>query len=128
MDQWYVFVGYSYFDGEIVNCSGVIGLCLCELFENMFLIWFGFQINDQFGFGVGLIYQDESFINNFNIVILLVFMCVDVVVFYDVLEMFCIQLNVENLMDDFYFLMLYSIYQVIVGVLLNVCFMISGQF
>lgn len=127
-DQWYVSAGYSHLDGEIVNRSGATGLRPRELPENMFSIWSGFQINDQLGFGAGLTYQDESFINNSNTATLPAFTRVDVAVFYDVSETFRIQLNVENLTDDLYFPTSHSTHQATVGAPLNARLTISGQF
>lgn len=127
-DQWYVSAGYSHLDGEIVNRSGATGLRPRELPENMFSIWSGFQINDQLGFGAGLTYQDESFINNSNTATLPAFTRVDAAVFYDVSETFRIQLNVENLTDDLYFPTSHSTHQATVGAPLNARLTISGQF
>lgn len=39
LEDWYVLVNYSNLDGEIVECFGLIGRMLCELLENMFLVW-----------------------------------------------------------------------------------------
>ena len=63
-DRWFVSAGYSYLDGERVNRSGPTGLRLRELPENMFSIWNNFQATDKLGLGLGLTYQDESFVNN----------------------------------------------------------------
>ena len=65
-NRWFVSAGYSYLDGEQVNRSGKTGLRPRELPENMFSIWNSFQVTDKFGLGLGLTYQDESFINNGN--------------------------------------------------------------
>ncbi|WP_412546917.1 TonB-dependent receptor [Maricaulis sp. MIT060901] len=127
-DQWFVSAGYSRLNGEIVNRNGATGLRPRELPENMFSIWSGFQLNDQFGFGAGLTYQDESFINNSNSAVLPAFTRVDAAVFYDVSDNFRVQLNVENLTDELYFPNSHSTHQATVGAPLNARLTISGQF
>jgi len=127
-DQWFVSAGYSRLNGEIVNRNGATGLRPRELPENMFSIWSGFQLNDQFGFGAGLTYQDESFINNSNSAVLPAFTRVDAAVFYDVSDNFRVQLNVENLTDELYFPTSHSTHQATVGAPLNARLTISGQF
>ncbi|MBO6796015.1 TonB-dependent siderophore receptor [Maricaulis sp.] len=127
-DQWFVSAGYSRLNGEIINRNGATGLRPRELPENMFSIWSGFQLNDQFGFGAGLTYQDESFINNSNSAVLPAFTRVDAAVFYDVSDNFRVQLNVENLTDELYFPTSHSTHQATVGAPLNARLTISGQF
>ncbi len=118
-EVWYVSAGYSYLDGEQVNRSGDTGLRPRELPENMFSIWNNFRVTDQFGFGLGLTYQDESFINNSNTAVLPSYTRVDAAAYYDVTDSFSLQLNVENLTDELYFPNSHSTHQVTVGAPLN---------
>ena len=67
-DAWGVAVGYSYLDGEQVDRSGATGLRLRELPENMFSVWSTYQVTPRIGLGLGLTYQDDSFINQSNTV------------------------------------------------------------
>ncbi|MEM8930722.1 MAG: TonB-dependent siderophore receptor, partial [Acidobacteriota bacterium] len=61
-DRWFISAGYSYLDGE--QADGVRRPR--ELPENMFSVWNSFKVTDLFSLGLGLTYQDESFINNSN--------------------------------------------------------------
>ncbi|MEM8962366.1 MAG: TonB-dependent siderophore receptor, partial [Acidobacteriota bacterium] len=61
-DRWYLSAGYSYLDGE--QADGVRRPR--ELPENMFSLWNTYQVTGRLTLGLGLTYQDESFINNSN--------------------------------------------------------------
>ena len=118
-DWWFISAGYSNLDGEQVNRSGPTGLRPRELPENMFSAWNNFRVTDRFGLGFGLVYQDESFINNSNSAILPSYTRYDAAAYYDVSDMFSIQLNVENLTDKLYFPNAHSTHQATVGEPLN---------
>ena len=102
-NRWFVSAGYSYLEGEQVNRSGKTGLRPRELPENMFSIWNSFQVTDKFGLGLGLTYQDESFINNGNSAVLPSYTRLDASAYYDVSDKLRVQVNVENLTDELYF-------------------------
>ena len=127
-EYWFVSAGYSYLDGEQVNRSGPTGLRPRELPEHMFSIWNSFQVNDQIGLGLGLTYQDDSFINNSNSAVLPGYTRVDAAAYYDVNDRFRVQLNVENLTDTLYFPHAHSTHQASVGRPLNARLSVSGQF
>lgn len=127
-ERWYVSGGYSYLDGEQVDRSGPTGLRPRELPENMFSLWNSFQVTNQFGLGLGLTYQDESFINNGNTAVLPSYTRVDAAAFYDISEDLRIQLNIENLTDETYFPNSHSTHQASVGAPLNARVTISGRF
>lgn len=127
-DQWFITAGYSRLDGEIVNRMGPTGLRPRELPENMFSVWSGFQVNDQLGLGMGVTYQDESFINNSNTATLPSYTRVDAALYYDLSDDFRIQLNAENITDELYFPNSHSTHQASVGAPANVSLTISGQF
>ncbi len=127
-DRWFISSGYSHLDGEQVNRSGPTGLRPRELPENMLSLWNSFQINDRLGLGLGLSYQDESFINNGNSAILPSHTRFDAAVFYDVSNSLRVQLNVENLSDELYFPNSHSTHQATVGAPLNARLTISSRF
>ncbi len=127
-DRWFVSSGYSHLDGEQVNRSGPTGLRPRELPENMLSLWNSFQINDSLGLGLGLSYQDESFINNGNSATLPSYTRFDAAVFYDVSDSLRVQLNVENLSDELYFPNSHSTHQATVGTPLNARLTISSRF
>jgi catecholate siderophore receptor len=118
-DRWFISAGYSYLDGEQVDRFGDTGLRPRELPENTFSIWNRFDVTDRFGFGLGLTYQDESFINNSNTAVLPSYTRIDAAAYYQVSEMLSLQLNIENLTDELYFPHSHSTHQATVGAPLN---------
>lgn len=118
-ENWFISVGYSYLDGEQVNRSGPTGLRPRELPENSFSWWNNFQVTDRFGLGLGMTYQDESFINNSNSARLPSYTRFDAAAYYDVSHSLSLQLNVENLTDELYFPNSHSTHQATVGAPLN---------
>lgn len=125
--RWFVSAGLSFLDGEQVNRSGPTGLRPRELPENMFSLWNSFQVTDRLGLGVGLTYQDDSFINNGNSAVLPRYTRIDAAVYYDVSDKLRIQVNVENLTDELYFPNSHSTHQATVGAPLNARLTISGR-
>jgi len=126
--RWFVSAGYSRLDGEQVDRSGPTGLRPRELPENIFSLWSNFQVTGFLGLGLGLTYQDESFINNGNSAVLPGYTRVDAAAYYDVSDKLRIQVNVENLTDKLYFPNSHSTHQATVGAPLNARLTISGSF
>jgi catecholate siderophore receptor len=126
-ERWFVSAGYSYLDGEQVNRMGPTGLRPIELPEHMFSIWNNFQATDKFGLGLGLTYQDESFIDNANTAVLPSYIRLDAAAYYDVSDKLRLQVNLENLTDELYFPNAHSTHQVSVGAPVNARFSIKGQ-
>ena len=120
--------GYSQLDGEQVNRLGPTGLRPRELPEKMFSIWNTFQANDQIGLSLGLVYQDESYINNSNSAVLPSYTRVDAAAYYDVSEKLRLQINVENLIDELYFPNSHSTHQASVAAPINARFSLNGRF
>ena len=114
-DRWFVSAGYSYLDGKQADGS----LRPRELPENMFSIWNTYQATDRLGLGLGVTYQDESFINNSNTATLPAYTRLDVAAYYDWSDRLRIQLNIENLADELYFPNSHSTHQATVGAPLN---------
>ena len=127
-DRWFVSAGYSYLDGNQVEADGSEGNRLRELPENMFSMWNSFQATDKFGVGLGLTYQDESFINNGNTAVLPSYVRLDAAAYYDVSDNLRLQVNVENLTDELYFPSSHSTHQATVGAPINARFAVSGRF
>ncbi|WP_246263501.1 TonB-dependent receptor [Parasphingopyxis algicola] len=127
-DWWFVSAGYSYLDGEQFNRAGATGLRPRELPEHMFSIWNSFQVTSRFGLGVGMTYQDESFVNNGNTAVLPSYTRFDAAAYYDVTDDIRVQVNVENLFDELYFPNSHSTHQVSVGAPLNARFAVIGRF
>ncbi|WP_300530288.1 TonB-dependent siderophore receptor [Maricaulis sp.] len=127
-EAWFISAGYSYLDGEQVNRTGNTGLRPRELPENTLSLWNVYQVSDALGRGLGLTYQDETFINNSNTAILPAYTRVDAAAFYDMSERFRLQLNIENLTDELYFPNAHSTHQASVGAPLNARVTLRGRF
>ena len=127
-EKWYFSAGYSFLDGEQVNRSGPTGLRPRELPESMFSLWNNYMFTERLGVNVGVIYQDESFINNDNTASLPSYTRVDAGAFYDLSETFRVQLNVENLTDELYFPNAHSTHEATVGAPINAMLSVSGRF
>lgn len=126
-DKWFVSAGYSNLDGEQVGRSGPTGRRPRELPENMFSLYNSFRVTDNFGLGLGLTYQDESFINNGNSATLPSYTRIDAMAYYDISDDLRIQLNVENMTDQLYFPNSHSTHQATVGAPINARLTISKR-
>ena len=127
-DNWYIAAGYSKLDGEQVDRTGPTGLRPIELPEQMFSFWNTLQITPQFGLGLGVTHQDDSFINNANTARLPSYTRVDAAAFYDISSRTRIQLNIENASDELYFPNAHSTHQVTVGRPLHARVTLSSSF
>ncbi|MGB6229725.1 MAG: TonB-dependent siderophore receptor [Litorimonas sp.] len=129
-DALFVSAGYTYLSGETDN-----GLeDPRELPENMASVWGNYQVTDRFGLGLGLTYQDESFVTDRDFAkvgahpTLPAYTRVDAAAYYDVSDDIRLQVNVENLTDTLYFPNSHSTHQATVGRPLNARFAIRGRF
>lgn len=127
-EDWFISAGYSYLDGEQVSRTGPTGLRPRELPENMASLWNTYKVTDRFGLGLGVTWQDDSFIDNGNTAVLPSYARVDAAAFYDVSDTLRVQLNVENLADELYFPNAHSNHQVTVGAPLNAKLTVRGRF
>ena len=118
-DDWGVAVGYSYLDGDVVDRFGSTGRRLRELPENTFSVWSTYQATPRIGLGLGLTYQDDSFINQSNTATLPSYTRVDAAVYFDVSERLSLQLNIDNVADELYFPNAHSTHQATVGESIN---------
>ncbi|MEM9556078.1 MAG: TonB-dependent siderophore receptor [Acidobacteriota bacterium] len=123
-DRWFISAGYSYLDGE--QADGIRRPR--ELPENMFSVWNSYQVTELFSLGLGLTYQDESFINNSNSAVLPSYTRFDAAAFYDVSDTLRVQLNIENLTDELYFPNAHSTHQATVGAPFNARLSLRGRF
>lgn len=127
-DDWYISANYSNLDGEIVDRTGPTGLTPRELPEDTFSVWNAYQVTDALGFGLGVTYQGESYINNSNSARLPSYTRIDASAFYDVSDTLRVQLNVENLTDKLYFPNAHSTHQATVGAPINASVSLVGSF
>lgn len=103
-DNWFVSVGYSFLEGEQASQNPELdGNRLRELPQHSFSLWNRFQVSEDFSCGFGVIYQDESFVDDLSTITLPSYVRVDAFARYDISENFGMQLNIENLFDRDYF-------------------------
>jgi catecholate siderophore receptor len=124
MDAWSVTAGYSYLDGTQAGGE----LRPRELPEHTMSLWNNIQVSGVFGLGLGLTYQDESFINNGNTATLPAYTRIDAAAFYDVSDTLRLQVNIENLTDELYFPNAHATHQATVGAPFNAKITMSGRF
>ena len=122
-ENWSIQAGYSFLEGETEDSEQPR-----ELPENMFSAWSNIQATEQLGFGLGVIYQDESLITDGGSATLPSYTRVDAAAYYDFSEKFRLQLNIENLADETYFPDSHSTHQVTVGAPINARLTLSGKF
>lgn len=127
-DSWSAIASYTSLDGKQVNRNGPSDLSPRELPENMFSVWNRLQVSSGFGLGLGVTYQDESFIDNGNNAVLPSYTRVDASAYYDVSEKLRVQVNLENLTDELYFPNAHSTHQVTVAPPINAMFTVAGKF
>ncbi|MCH1601609.1 MAG: TonB-dependent siderophore receptor [Luminiphilus sp.] len=127
-EAWYISAAYSYLDGEQMGRTGSKGLRPRELPENMFSVWNFVQFTPKLGAGLGLTYQDESFINNSNTARLPSYTRVDAALYYEWSDDLRVQLNLENLGDTVYFPSSNSTHQATVGAPFNARIAITMDF
>ena len=123
-DQLYVSFGYSDMDGETSS-----GGEPREIPENTMSLWTAYQVNDSFGYAMGVTRQGESNIsNNKPGLILPDYTRVDFAAFYDVSEDLTVRLNIENITDEVYFPHSHSTHQASVGEEVNARLSITRRF
>lgn len=128
-ENWFLSAGYSYLDGEVGDRNPAIdGNRPRELPEHMFSVWNRYQLTEKFGLGLGLIYQDETYITEDNDTELPSYVRVDAAAYYEISENLRLQLNIENLTDELYFPNAHGDHQVTVGAPIHARFSISGRF
>jgi catecholate siderophore receptor len=114
-DRLYLALGYSDLDGETAK-----GGEPREIPEQTASLWATYEVNDQFGIGLGITHQGESNIKNDKPGLILPdYTRVDFAAYYDLADDLSVQLNVENLTDELYFPHSHSTHQASVGEPLN---------
>ena len=114
-DRLYLALGYSDLDGETAK-----GGEPREIPEQTASLWATYEVNDQFGIGLGITHQGESNIKNDKPGLILPdYTRIDFAAYYDLADDLSVQLNVENLTDELYFPHSHSTHQASVGEPLN---------
>lgn len=104
--SWSIAGGYAYQDGHIKTTQSatvVAGARLAQLPRHTFSLWNRYDLNSQWGFGLGAIYRDDIYASTDNSVTLPSFVRVDAAVFYNISKHLRAQLNLENALNRNYY-------------------------
>ena len=127
-EQWHISAGYSYLDGAVVSQDTTNGNRPRELPEHMVSVWNTYQLTSRLGLSLGVIYQDETFINTGNQTILPSYVRLDAAGYYDLTRNVRLQLNVENLTDKLYYPNAHANHQATVSAPINARFALIMRF
>jgi len=103
---WSVAAGFAYQDGEITRTQSATaqqGATLAQLPRNTLSLWNRYDFTPAWGVGLGLYKRSEMFAATDNTVTLEGYTRVDGALFYSVNDKLHAQLNVENLLDEEYY-------------------------
>ena len=109
--DWSIVGGYSYQDGSIKTTqSSTIkaGQRLGQLPRHSFSLWSRYDLNAQWGAGLGIIHRGAIFASADNRVSLPGFVRLDAAVFFKLNSSVRFQLNVENMLDRKYYSLAHS--------------------
>ena len=101
-DAWQVTGGYAYQESEILGGKEK-GNTLGQVPRNSLSLWNRYDFNQQWGVGLGAVYQSNVYATSSNAVTLPSFTRVDAAVYYTVNSDLRLQLNAENLFDEGYY-------------------------
>jgi catecholate siderophore receptor len=116
-EHWQVVGGYAYQDSEVLsNQSATIreGARLAQTPEHSFSLWNRYDLTTSLGVGLGVIYVGERYaavqnlVTPANNVILDEYVRVDAAGYWTINDNLRVQLNVENLLDEAYFVNAHS--------------------
>lgn len=104
--RWSIAGGYAYQDGRIKTTQSatvVAGARLAQLPRHTLSLWNRYDLDQHWGFGLGVIYRDEIYASTDNTVTLPGFVRVDAAVFLRFSKSVHAQLNIENVFDRDYY-------------------------
>jgi catecholate siderophore receptor len=124
-DKWYVSAGFTDLDAKDSS-----GNRLKEAPETMFSLWNNYLVSDRLALNLGIIYQDESYVNGTSAgdPVLPNYTRVDVGASYGLTENTRVRLHVENLFDELYFPHSHKNHQVSVGAPIHATFGVTSSF
>ena len=105
--QWSMLGAYAYQDGEItqsLSATAPEGAVLANLPKNSFSLWNRYDVTRAVGVGLGLIYRSDIFTATDNTVVLPSHFRADAAAFWTLTRQVGLQLNVENLFGEDYYL------------------------
>jgi catecholate siderophore receptor len=110
-DRWTLIGSYAYQDGEIVTTQSATvakGATLANLPKNTFSLWNRYNLTQAWGIGLGVIYKDDMFAATQNLttptsnVVVPSFTRVDAAIYYTPSPRLRAQINLENVLDNYY--------------------------
>lgn len=105
-ENWQMFGGYAFQDGKItktLSSSALAGATMAQVPEHTLSLWNRYDINQQWGVGLGSIYRSKMYAATDNLVTLAGFLRFDAAVYFKPTKNIEMQVNVENLFDKQYF-------------------------
>lgn len=107
MRRWTVAGGYAYQDGELrgtANASNAVdGATLAQLPSHTFSLWNRYDVTPRWGLGLGVYRRSDMFATTSNSVTVDGYTRVDAALFCTLTPNLQAQVNVENLLDETYF-------------------------
>jgi catecholate siderophore receptor len=106
-DDLSVVGSYAYTDGEFtraISATVRAGALLANMPKHTISVWTRYQVTSGLGAAVGANYQSRRFAAQDNLVELPGFVRFDAALYYDFTENVTAQLNVENILDEKYFI------------------------
>ncbi len=122
-DKLELAVGYSSLDGT--TSSGGVAR---EVPDHTFSLFAKYQVDENFGWALGVTQQGESHIKDNSTLILPEYTRFDFAAYWNVSDDMVLRLNVENLSDELYFPHSHSTHQASVGEPLNARVSLSKRF
>jgi catecholate siderophore receptor len=103
---WSIMGGYAYQDAKITKTQSatvLAGASLAQVPKHSASLWNRYDLNDSWGFGLGIVYRSEIYPSTDNTVVLPGFTRVDAAAFYNLNSQVRLQFNLENLADKSYY-------------------------
>ena len=122
-DKLELAVGYSSLDGT--TSSGGVAR---EVPDHTFSLFARYQVDENFGWALGVTQQGESHIKDNSTLVLPEYTRFDFATYWNVADDMVLRLNVENLSDELYFPHSHSTHQASVGEPLNARVSLSKRF
>lgn len=102
-DAWQVVGGYAHQKSEIRTPGAENGNVLAQVPRNSISLWNRYDFTEQWGAGLGVVYQNAVYAAADNTVELPSFTRVDAALYYQASPQLRLQLNAENLLDREYY-------------------------
>jgi catecholate siderophore receptor len=104
--QWSVAGGYSYQNAFVTSATiaAAAGAHVGQVPHHMLSLWNNYQVRPRIGAGLGVLYRSDMFATIDNTVTLPGYTRVDAAAFFALTRQIRVQLNIENLFDERYFI------------------------